>query len=338
MSDPTIVVTGFPRSGTSAMMTMLGAAGVPLYYDHPVSYETEKALQLPGEGQWLEECQGCAVKILEPLKFSPPQGLSYKFIWMSRRAPDIATSQARMLKALGNLDLGAKERRDLANSFMADKGPSLRLLESYPSSQLLEIRFSDLIKAPQKTAFRIAEFLDLSSSVVEAMAGVVHKRKPEPLVQSWEVQALKKVDAYCRMEVFSRDPGQEWELHQEISFPFPFVLKGEDRRVSVEMRSGAIVSILQYPHKPDVLGPARKAFTPEYVDRFIPALQASGRSLLRRDWYVMVYGKEADCDRDWQFFSSMEVYRELENHLPNDGTPVTSTEAPDFIKSAGTIA
>ena len=77
--DEIIVVTGIPRSGTTLMMRMLEAGGIPVYYDddRPVEFrengvnyinysvilrETDKIHRLKdGDGSWLKDCEGKVV-------------------------------------------------------------------------------------------------------------------------------------------------------------------------------------------------------------------------------------------------------------------------------------
>jgi len=83
--EPVIVVTGLPRSGTSMLMQMLAAGGVPILSDgarqadedNPHGYfEFEPVKQLLKNSQWLFEARGKAVKIVAPLIGALPRGLA----------------------------------------------------------------------------------------------------------------------------------------------------------------------------------------------------------------------------------------------------------------------
>src|SRR3972149_1033187 len=93
------IISGLPRSGTSLMMKMLDAGGLPLLTDHirePNSdnprgyYEFERVRKLDkGDHEWLKEAHGKAVKIIsELLKYLPP-GYTYKIIFMHRKLEEI---------------------------------------------------------------------------------------------------------------------------------------------------------------------------------------------------------------------------------------------------------
>ena len=118
-NDYIIVVTGLPRSGTTLMMRMLEAGGIPPYYDtsKPMSWkeegvtylnhnlilrETDKTKDLvKGDGSWLKECYGMAVKVLTPSKVVLPKGHSYKFIWCDRKIKHMVKSQQKYAKKKG---------------------------------------------------------------------------------------------------------------------------------------------------------------------------------------------------------------------------------------------
>ena len=71
--EPTIIVSGLPRSGTSLAMQMLHAGGVPVLTDslraadtdNPRGYlEFERVKQIKTDKSWLDDAAGKAVKIV----------------------------------------------------------------------------------------------------------------------------------------------------------------------------------------------------------------------------------------------------------------------------------
>src|SRR5687768_13248036 len=75
---PIVIVSGLPRSGTSMMMQMLAAGGLPLVTDevrgadesNPEGYfelEAVKDLDKPIDPIWLRAARGRGVKIVSPL-------------------------------------------------------------------------------------------------------------------------------------------------------------------------------------------------------------------------------------------------------------------------------
>ena len=99
------VVTGLPRSGTSMLMQMLAAGGIPPLSDgerlpdddNPRGYfELESVKRLQKDSSWLSDAQGKAVKIIAQLLPNLPQ-LNYRLIFMDRDLDEVIESQRRML-------------------------------------------------------------------------------------------------------------------------------------------------------------------------------------------------------------------------------------------------
>lgn len=102
-----VVVSGLPRSGTSLMMKMLEAGGVPLVVDNlrladidnPNGYyelESVKALD-KGDVGWLVDAQGSAVKVISALLVHLPPIYIYRVIFMQRTLQEVIASQRHML-------------------------------------------------------------------------------------------------------------------------------------------------------------------------------------------------------------------------------------------------
>lgn len=108
--QPVIVVTGLPRSGTSLVMQMLVAGGVPAHTDgrreadtdNPRGYlEFEPVKRLPHDAGWLEEARGRAVKVVVPLLPFLPDTVPYRVIHIDRQPDEIMASQRTMLGRVG---------------------------------------------------------------------------------------------------------------------------------------------------------------------------------------------------------------------------------------------
>src|ERR1700732_3954967 len=118
------IVSGLPRSGTSLMMQMLAAGGMPILsagerqadVDNPRGYlEWERIKQLPKDPACIAEAEGKAVKEISPLLLSLPEGHDYRVIFMQRPlAVGIAVSDAasQLTRFLGiHLDVRAMTNR-----------------------------------------------------------------------------------------------------------------------------------------------------------------------------------------------------------------------------------
>jgi hypothetical protein len=188
--DAIVVVTGLPRSGTTMMMRMLEAGGIPLYYDtsrplvwkedgrdvinyNRVLRESDKIKDLKdGYGQWLDECRGKAVKILSPTKIIIPMGRKYRFIYMDRKIKHIVNSLKKYEERSQTLKL--PERELMLETAREERKKGLRWLKKYPNSRLIVFNFADVVKSPFLVA-KLENFLEMDLNI-EKMVHVVVKR------------------------------------------------------------------------------------------------------------------------------------------------------------------
>jgi len=186
-----IVVTGMARSGTTCMMRMLEAGGIPLYYDKSKPFEfkengreyinyniilreSDKVKQLADlDGSWLEECRGMAVKILTPTKTFIPRGYPYRFIYMDRKIKHMVNSQLKY-------QMRSQGRKLPMHDLILERVKEMRreglgLLRNYPKSELIVIKFEEMLAIPKAVAIRIASFLDKALDI-ESMINIVVPR------------------------------------------------------------------------------------------------------------------------------------------------------------------
>ena len=101
------VVSGLPRSGTSMMMKMLEAGGIPPVTDelrtadedNPKGYyefERVKAMD-QGDTSWVVGARGKVVKVISALLKHLPPGEQYRVVFVRRNMPEILASQRKML-------------------------------------------------------------------------------------------------------------------------------------------------------------------------------------------------------------------------------------------------
>jgi hypothetical protein len=190
-------VCGFPRSGTSMMMQMLHAGGMPVFTDLEKagnSYETEAVTGLPEEAGFLADCYGKAVKLLDPLRWRPPRGHPYRFIWMDRDFRQTARSQAKFLRLLAGLPSSPRDIKAIRRSLEKERPVTLSMLRdrtrNYARSDLLVVRFEDVLKDPLGQAVRVSEFLG-GGLHVGAMAECVVSRDARCLRGLLEAERLR---------------------------------------------------------------------------------------------------------------------------------------------------
>lgn len=173
------VVSGLPRSGTSLMMQMLAAGGLPVLADHvrppdvdnPRGYfELERVRRIERDRGWLGSARGHAVKIVADLLPFLPGGHAYRVILMERALAEVAASQSAMLARRG-ADVPGPEVALLA----ARLAELDRWAAGRPDVSLLRVEHRGLLTDPVAAAAAVRRFLDLPLDV-EAMAGAVDPR------------------------------------------------------------------------------------------------------------------------------------------------------------------
>jgi len=178
---PVVLVSGLPRSGTSMMMQMLEAGGLPILSDsarkadesNPEGYremERVKELAKGGDASWLREARGRAIKIIAYyLPYLPPN-LNYRVVFLQRDLTEVLASQRRMLEARGETSDTDDER--LHDLFSDHLGEASRLLSERPWFESIEVRYREVIDDPVRVAATVAGFLGRGLDV-GAMAATV---------------------------------------------------------------------------------------------------------------------------------------------------------------------
>ncbi|MAT68731.1 MAG: sulfotransferase family protein [Planctomycetaceae bacterium] len=163
--DPIIVVSGLPRSGTSLMMQMLAAGGVPTMTDgqrvadpdNPRGYlEDERVKRLQQDARWLPEARGQAIKVISQLLTALPASETYRVIFMRRDLEEVLASQAKMLARAG------RPGGDPAKLRAAFTTHQTRLQEWLPAQShltVLELDYAAVVADPGSAASQIAQFL-----------------------------------------------------------------------------------------------------------------------------------------------------------------------------------
>lgn len=173
------VVTGLPRTGTSLMMQLLEAAGLPLFTDGERAadesnrrgyYEHRRVASLLSsrDRDWLAEACGGAVKVVAPLLAALPRQLprsgggspfpvTYRVLFMERDMEEVLASQAAFLTRLGQA-APAKGGADVAKVY----GQQLRQARAWcdhPQVHALSVPYDLLVNRPSEILPRLAAFL-----------------------------------------------------------------------------------------------------------------------------------------------------------------------------------
>jgi len=164
-----IIVSGLPRSGTSMMMKMLEAGGLPIMTDNIRTadddnpkgyYEFERVKQLPkGDKAWVKDAQGKVVKVISALLQHLPSDYPYKVVFMQRKIEEVLASQNKMLIRRGE---PTDRTTDAQMAILYQK--HLKKIAAWLSRQrnisVLYTPYNDILANPQSQVEKINRFFD----------------------------------------------------------------------------------------------------------------------------------------------------------------------------------
>ncbi|MGB8648513.1 MAG: sulfotransferase domain-containing protein [Anaerolineae bacterium] len=176
------IVSGLPRSGTSMMMQMLEAGGIPALKDdirrpdedNPKGYyEFERVKQIATDQAWLEDAQGKVVKMVSALLPKLPPTYSYHIVFMRRRMEEILASQKVMLARREQKDKTSdKQMAAFFNNHLAQIS---KWLGQQPNIQVLYIHYNELLENPALHIQELNRFLGGNLDMAKMTAIVDHK-------------------------------------------------------------------------------------------------------------------------------------------------------------------
>ena len=181
-SKPVVtVVSGLPRSGTSMMMKMLEAGGIPPLTDkirtadddNPKGYyEFERVKQMDkGDTAWMADAEGKTVKVISQLLRYMPAEHEYKVIFMRRNMSEILASQKKMLINRGE-DPDQASDEEISALFEKHLNSVMDWMAARPNVSVMYVHYSDMLANPMPQVAQINEFLG-GNMDVQAMAEVV---------------------------------------------------------------------------------------------------------------------------------------------------------------------
>ena len=162
------VVSGLPRSGTSMMMRMLDAGGMPVLVDQVRQadddnprgyYELEAVKKTKSDASWLTRASGCAVKMVYRLLYDLPDTHTYRVLFMRRRLPEVLASQDKMLARKGDVVEPISEEKFVA-LFSGELRRIDRWLTAQPHFTVLNVDYNAMIDNPLVQVTAINQFLD----------------------------------------------------------------------------------------------------------------------------------------------------------------------------------
>jgi hypothetical protein len=161
------VVSGLPRSGTSLMMQILEAGGLPVLCDglrkadtnNPrgyYEYETVKALAR--DASWIGEAEGKVMKVVSLLLYHLPSDHRYRILFMTRRMDEILFSQSAMLDKLGQKNKGPEDRQ-MAQYYEKHLAKLEAWLPQQKHMEVLRCSYNALLDDPKPLLISVRSFL-----------------------------------------------------------------------------------------------------------------------------------------------------------------------------------
>lgn len=161
-----IIVSGLPRSGTSMMMQMLEAGGMPILtdsirvadIDNPNNYYEYEPVK-DTNYHWFPQAIGKAVKVVSMLLKQLSSEYQYKIIFMQRNLDEILASQEKMLRNRQKL-LSNDESVMLKEVYLKHLVQIQSWLDEQSNMEVNFISYNEVVKQPQYYAQIINQFLD----------------------------------------------------------------------------------------------------------------------------------------------------------------------------------
>ena len=175
------IVSGLERSGTSLLMQILRAGGIPTSFsdsrpadeNNPKGYyelEGGKVIDRLTDGTFpLDEFKGKFIKITAyGLKFLPPG--KYKIIYSERNIEEILDSMEKMI---GKKDNNREETR---KTFIKLNNIIRNQIQDREDIEVIIINYNEIISNPKDNINKMLYFLGVSGEILGKMVDVVDNR------------------------------------------------------------------------------------------------------------------------------------------------------------------
>jgi hypothetical protein len=174
------IVSGVPRSGTSMMLRMLVAGGLPILTDgvraadeaSPHGYlEWERVKTLKYDTSWVAGAVGKGVKVIYHWLYDLPLDFRYRVLFMRRDLDEVLASQAAMLK-LRNVANPSRDDGRMKRLFQNELREIDEWMARQRSFSLLDVDYGAVLAGPLEQAKRVDAFLG-GTLDTRAMAAMV---------------------------------------------------------------------------------------------------------------------------------------------------------------------
>lgn len=173
------IVSGLPRSGTSMMMKMLEAGGIPVMIDeireadedNPRGYyEYEPVKKTKEDASWVAGSMGKVVKMVHLLLLDLPLDYEYRVVFMRRHLDEVVRSQNVMLqrKGKGTDDLPAEQ---IKKFYLSQIDKVQTYVDKHSDNfKLIEVQYNEVLENPDPSIEELEAFLgDLDTAAMKAV-------------------------------------------------------------------------------------------------------------------------------------------------------------------------
>jgi hypothetical protein len=182
------VVSGLPRSGTSLMMQMLHAGGLPVRSDGQRTadennqrgyFEYEPVKRLRSDSAWLPQARGQAVKVIHLLlrHLQLDGSLQYRIVFMQRPLDEVLASQRAMLQREGK---AGADPALLKKAFESQLAQLDTWLAAQACMRVMRVPYHRVMQEPQAVAEALNSFLGLeldSAAMARAVDPALHRQR-----------------------------------------------------------------------------------------------------------------------------------------------------------------
>lgn len=174
MDSPVLFVTGLGRCGTTMMMQMLQAAGVPCAGTYP-AFEDVPVTPSAVDHAWLDKQGGKAVKWIDPT-VTRVRHANGAAIFLSRDPVEQAKSQLKMLGARNDRNA----RRAMAKAIQRDTRHARAIVTNlFGAHFVLLLHYDEILRNPAYAVSQVAHLCDtlgLPFGDMDRAMAVVHHR------------------------------------------------------------------------------------------------------------------------------------------------------------------
>jgi len=161
------IVSGLPRSGTSMMMQVIEAGGIPALCDHIRSgdddnprgyYEFEPVKKTKTDPSWVPGACGRVVKVIYSLLYDLPPDFQYRVVFMERALSEVLASQKKMLERRGQQG-GAVPEEKMAALFRSQLASFEHWIRNQKNFSMLRVDYAAMIADPVAAVDKVNAFL-----------------------------------------------------------------------------------------------------------------------------------------------------------------------------------